>query len=63
MEVVGPVSDPKHHERLDEVFDILFEDDELAWVLQPDGIWHKVGSVEGNNSHLRLQQLAIDRTR
>ena len=63
VEVVGPVSDPEHHERLDEVFDILFEDDELAWVLQPDGIWHKVGSVEGNNSHLRLQQLAIDRTR
>jgi polyphosphate kinase len=63
VEVVGPVSDPEHHERLDEVFDVLFEDDELAWVLQPDGIWHKVGSVEGNNSHLRLQQLAIDRTR
>ncbi|MFW2339910.1 MAG: polyphosphate kinase 1 [Acidimicrobiia bacterium] len=63
VEVVGPVSDPEHHERLDEVFDILFEDDELAWVLQPDGIWQKVGSVEGNNSHLRLQQLAIERTR
>ena len=63
VEVVSPVSDPGHHERLNEIFEILFADDELAWELQGDGAWSKVERVNGANSHLRLQELAIDRTR
>jgi polyphosphate kinase len=63
VEVVSPVSDPGHHERLDEIFEVLFADDELAWELQGNGAWRKVETVNGANSHIRLQELAIDRTR
>lgn len=63
VEVIGPVADPEHHARLDEAFDILFSDDELAWELLPDGSWRKIEATEGRNSHIRLQQLAVERTR
>ena len=63
VEVVGPIADPGHHERFNEILDVLFADDELAWELQPDGIWRKVETVEGINAHLRLQEMAIERTR
>ncbi len=63
VEVVGPITEPRHQDRLDEIFDVLFADDELAWELQPDGIWKKVETVHGSNAHLRLQEMAIERTR
>jgi len=63
VEVVGPVTDPAHQDRLDEVFEILFADDELAWELHPDGVWRKIETVQGLNAHKRLQSLAIERTR
>jgi polyphosphate kinase len=63
VEVVVPIGDVAHHERLDEIFEILFADDQLAWELQPDGTWRKVAAGHGVNAHLRLQDLAIERTR
>ncbi len=63
VEVVGPITNPEHQDRLDEIFEVLFADDELSWELHPDGVWRKVESVHGNNAHLRLQDLAIERTR
>ncbi|MDF1594788.1 MAG: polyphosphate kinase 1 [Acidimicrobiia bacterium] len=63
VEVVVPIGDPTHHDRLDEIFEILFADDQLAWELHPDGKWSKVAAGGGVNAHLRLQELAIERTR
>jgi polyphosphate kinase len=63
VEVVGPVEDPALQARLNEVFDILFMDDELAWELRSDGSWAKVPTADGVNVHLRLQHLALERAR
>jgi polyphosphate kinase len=58
-----PVSDPKLSERLAQIFDILLADDVLAWSLGPDGVWQKVPSVNGLNSHKRFQELALESAR
>ena len=39
----------------------LLTDDELAWVLGPDGSWRKVPTVMGSNTHATLEQLAAGR--
>lgn len=49
--------------RLAEVIEIELSDDVLAWELGPEGTWHKVPTVVGVNTHERLQELAVDRSR
>jgi polyphosphate kinase len=58
VEAVTPVADPGHMDRLEDVLDILREDDVLAWELHPDGIWRKVPTVKGLDSHRRLEEMA-----
>jgi polyphosphate kinase len=62
VEAVIPVTDPALRGRLDEVFDLLLEDDVLAWSLAADGTWTKVPTERGVNTHQRLQELAAERT-
>jgi hypothetical protein len=40
---------------------VSFDDDELAWELDPEGGWHKVPSTRGLDAHRVLQSLAVER--
>jgi polyphosphate kinase len=61
VEAVVPVGDPVLEARLDEILSIGLEDDALAWTLGPDGSWTKVPTERGSNTHLRLQERAVER--
>jgi polyphosphate kinase len=61
VEAVAPVTDPALAARLDEILSIELEDDALAWTLGPDGSWTKVPTERGSNTHLRLQERAVER--
>jgi len=63
VEALAPVTDEVLIDRLQGILDINREDDTLAWELGPDGVWTKVPTVVGVNTHRRLQELARDRTR
>jgi len=63
VETLAPVTDEELIDRLQGILDINREDDTLAWELGPDGVWAKVQTVEGVNTHRRLQELALERTR
>ena len=47
VEALTPVEDPALQERLDEILRVGFDDDELAWELDPEGVWRKVAATEG----------------
>ncbi len=61
VEAITPIDDPVLQDRLQEVLDILFADDVLAWELHPDGAWTRVPTAEGVETHERLQDLALQR--
>ncbi|MGA9161884.1 MAG: polyphosphate kinase 1, partial [Actinomycetota bacterium] len=61
VEALVPVTDPALAERLDRILSVLLEDDTLAWTLAADGTWAKVPTERGANTHLRLQELAVER--
>ena len=61
VEAVIPVSDPVLTARLQEILDVNLADDDLAWTLDADGVWHKVPTRFGINTHRRLQELALAR--
>ena len=63
VEALAPVTDEELIDRLQGILDINREDDTLAWALGADGAWTKVATVEGVNTHRRLQELALERTR
>ena len=59
VEAVLPVSDSKLRERLSGILETLLADDVLAWQLCPDGVWQRVPTTRGLNSHKRFQELAL----
>ena len=63
VEAVVPVEDPDLQARLQEILDVNLADDELAWELLPDDCWKRLAPSRGVNAHLRLQELAIERSR
>jgi polyphosphate kinase len=66
VEVLTSVNDPGLQGRLQEIFDVELEDDVLAWELRPTGTWercHPADPDQPRNTHQRLQQLAIARSR
>ncbi|HEY8217216.1 MAG TPA: polyphosphate kinase 1 [Acidimicrobiia bacterium] len=63
VEALCAVTDPPLRGRLAEIVDVNLADDVLAWELTPDGSWHKVETVVGVNTHLRLRELAEERAR
>jgi polyphosphate kinase len=63
VEALMPVTGARSVARIEEILNVLWADDELAYEMQPDGSWERV-PVRGNvNAHLRLQALAIERSR
>ena len=59
-----PVETPSNQHRLEEILDVVLADDRLAWELAGDGRWHKVPDTgAGIETHSRLQELALGRTR
>ena len=63
VEAVVPVSDSKLRERLSGILETLLADDVLAWQLCPDGVWQRVPTTRGLNSHKRFQELALEAAR
>ena len=61
VEAMVEVDDALLQERLREIIEVNLADDVLAWSLGPDGTWSKVPTVEGYDTHLRLQELASGR--
>ncbi|MFP5322469.1 MAG: polyphosphate kinase 1 [Acidimicrobiia bacterium] len=66
VEALVPVESPPLQDRLQEILDVVFSDDCLAWTLGGDGRWTRlrhVGEGCGVDSHVRLQELALGRAR
>jgi len=58
VEALAPVEDPDLQFRLDEIFEVCLADDSLAWQLGPDGVWSKVPTILGVDTHTTLRGLA-----
>ncbi len=63
VEAMTPVENPELQARIQEILDVSLADDTLAWELHGDGAWTKIPTTAGNNTHLRLQELAFERAR
>jgi len=61
VEAMLRVGDARMRARLDEILTINLADDVLAWTLERDDTWHKVDTVQGLETHVRLQDLAVAR--
>ncbi|HEX6222509.1 MAG TPA: polyphosphate kinase 1 [Acidimicrobiia bacterium] len=62
VEALAPVTDPDLQFRLDEILDVDFADDNLAWALGPDRVWTRVHGDAGIDAHVALQELALARS-
>jgi polyphosphate kinase len=62
VEALTPVEDAALQMRLAEILRVGFDDDELAWELDAEGVWHKVASTRGIHAHRALQALAVERS-
>jgi polyphosphate kinase len=63
VETLVPVEDPALRAQLEEVLAVNLADDSLAWVLGPDGRWSPGPRAGTVNTHDRLEQLAVERSR
>ena len=61
VEVTVPVLDQALRARLDEILDVGWADDTLAWELDEEGSWTKVPTERGANVQERLMRVAVDR--
>jgi polyphosphate kinase len=59
IEALAPISDPDLQFRMDEIFDVVFADDTLAWELQPNRTWARVEGERKVDTHEALQELAL----
>lgn len=62
VEALAPVDDPDLQFRLDEVLDVVFADDVLAWEMQPNRTWVRVEGDAGIDTHEALEELATARS-
>jgi polyphosphate kinase len=64
VEALVPITDPALQERLREVLEVNLADDELAWKLDgATGQWTRTHGAGGVNTHERLQESALVRSR
>jgi polyphosphate kinase len=63
VEAMLRVSDSRLRARLDEIIELNFADDLLAWSLEADGTWSKVPVVHGIDAQVALQELVLARTK
>ncbi len=61
VEALAPIEDPDLQFRIDEMFEVLLADDVLAWELGPNGVWTRVPTDVGVDTHLTLRRLAETR--
>jgi polyphosphate kinase len=61
VEVLVPIRDPRLRTRLEELLRVCLADDRLAWELEGD-TWDKIPTMQGLNTHVRLQALAHGRS-
>lgn len=62
VEALAPVQDPDLQFRLDEIFDVVFADDTLAWELRPNRTWVRIDGEGVVDTHEALQELALVRS-
>ncbi|MGD2042917.1 MAG: polyphosphate kinase 1 [Acidimicrobiia bacterium] len=62
VEALAPVTDPDLKFRMDEILDVVFADDTLAWELGSDRVWTRVRGDADIDAHEELQELAIARS-
>jgi polyphosphate kinase len=63
VEALAPVIAPSLRARLDEILETLQADEALAWELDGDGMWHRVGRGGDFDAQERFEQLALARAR
>ncbi len=65
VEVLVPVTHPKHRAWLDEVFELGFSADTVRWELDSDGRWHRRGPVSfaDGDAQARFYRWVADRQR
>jgi polyphosphate kinase len=63
VEAMLRVTQNRLRARLDEILELNFADDALAWRLEADGTWVKVPVVRGLDAQVALQELALARTK
>jgi polyphosphate kinase len=64
VEALVPVLDPALQDRLSEILDVNLADDQQAWLLDgTSGAWTRTTGPVGLNTHVRMQELALGRTR
>ena len=67
VEALVPVLGAAQQERLAEILDVNLADTELAWSLDAEGNWRRIGPAENPDkaveAQVRLQQLAVQRAR
>jgi polyphosphate kinase len=65
VEALVPVLAQAQQERLAEILEVNLADTELAWTLDADGNWHRVGPNPDApvDTQLRLQELALQRAK
>jgi polyphosphate kinase len=63
VEAMLRVSDGRLRAQLDEILELNFADDLLAWSLEADGTWSKVPVVHGIDAQVALQELVLARTK
>ena len=61
VEALVPVDEPELADRLDEVLAVNLADDTLAWLLRPDTTWEHVRGAGEVDTHVRLEELALER--
>ena len=63
VEALVRVDDPKLAARVMEVTEVNLADERLAWTLDSQGVWTRCDRSADTDTHVRLQQLALDRAR
>ena len=61
VEALVRVDDPALVDRLLRVAEVSLSDEYLAWTLDSDGVWTRRDGRTATETHVRLQQLALDR--
>ncbi len=63
VEALVRVDDPRLVARVLEVAEVCLSDERLAWTLDSDGVWTRCDRGADTDTHVRLQQLALNRAR
>ncbi len=63
VEALVRVEDPRLAARVAEVAEVSLTDERLAWTLDSDGVWTRCDRGADTDTHVRLQQLALNRAR